>query len=272
VVVLQNDNESLAEELVPVAQAAGRAILRHFAGKAAPTWKADRTPVTQADTEAEAIILEALARLYPDVPVVAEEQAAAGLTPHIAQRFFLVDPLDGTRAFLQGSRDFTVNIGLVDGDQPVFGLIYAPAHGDLFVTTGPQIAVHLPLQRCDMPADLHHAVPLSARKPQDTALVGLTSHSSYSDAIRDFMKDRGIAETIIMGSSLKFCTLARGLADIYPRFGPTSEWDTAAGQAILEAAGGSVRCHDGRPLRYGKVNAGFVNPGFIAVGREPVCA
>lgn len=270
--VLRHDNEALAEALIPVAQAAGQAILRHFANGATATWKADRTPVTQADTEAEVLILEALARLFPDVPVVAEEQVAAGLIPPIGQRFFLVDPLDGTRPFLQGSCDFTVNIGLVDGDRPIFGLIYAPAHGDLFVTVGSQTAVHLPLQPCAMPDDLRRASPLSARRPNDTALVGLTSHSSYSDATRDFMKHRGISETIMMSSSLKFCALARGLADVYPRFGPTSEWDTAAGQVILEAAGGSVRCHDGRPLRYGKVDAGFINPGFIAVGREPVCA
>ena len=246
----------LMEGLIAAALTAGAEIWRIFQAGFAVEIKSDASPVTIADRAAEAIILEALLRLAPDVPVVAEEESEAGRVPDVADRFFLVDPLDGTKEFVRRGTDFTVNIGLIENGAPTLGVIYAPARNELYIgdaTSG------LAWSRKDGEV----RIPLKVRPP-GTPPVALASKSHDVPATEAFLKAVGAGERISVGSSLKFCLLAKGEADIYPRPSPTMEWDTAAGHAILLAAGGSVFAPDGSPFRYGK--PGFFNPGFVATG------
>ncbi len=266
---------ALAEPLMETAWRAGRAIMAFYAeGDIAVEHKTDRSPVTAADKAAEDIILRDLARLAPDTPVVSEEAAGAGRLPKVGARFFLVDPLDGTKEFISRNGEFTVNIALVEQGRPKFGLVYAPALGKVFVTLGPDQAA---LGMLDAQLDCFDFVstglaPIHVRQPPDTGLVALGSRSHMNDATRTFLQERGIVNTRSAGSSLKFCDLARGLADVYPRLAPTMEWDTAAGHAVLLAAGGFLETEDGAPLAYGKAEAQFRNPGFIAWGQKPARA
>ena len=232
--------------------------------------KDDASPVTDADEAAEKIILADLARLAPNVPVIAEEAVAAGKVPRIGHQLFLVDPLDGTKEFIRGTGEFTVNIALVADGVPRLGVIYAPALGDIYLTLGPERAVKARVAPGEI-APLSEAAPeeMHTRAPVPGQLVAAASRSHMNETTRAFLDSRGITETRSAGSSLKFCTLAAGLADVYPRLGPTMEWDTAAGDAILRAAGGAVLAEDDAPLRYGKADTGYLNPGFIAWGRAP---
>jgi 3'(2'), 5'-bisphosphate nucleotidase len=216
--------------------------------------KGDASPVTEADRAAEAIILKALALHAPGIPVVAEEEVAVGRVPALDSRFFLVDPLDGTREFVRGGDDYTVNIGLVVDGTPVLGLVLAPEQGRLWVgVVGGEAWVE------DSAGDRR---PLKVRSPL-AKLVVVASKSHMNEATRDYLAaELPGAELISVGSSLKFCLLAEGTADYYPRLSPTSEWDTAAGHAVLLAAGGWVDSPNGRPLAYGK--PGFLNAGFTA--------
>jgi 3'(2'), 5'-bisphosphate nucleotidase len=260
----------LLEGLLPSVLAAGRIEMRHFAAGVAVETKADTTPVTIADHEAEAVLLEGLQHAAPGVPVIAEEAVAAGRIPQITDAFFLVDPLDGTRAFIKRSPEFTINIGLVEGDHPVFGIIYAPALELLFATLGPGEAVEMQIAP-DAPAprlDDCRFTGLHTRAPDPEALVAFASRSHAAESTEAFLARLPITEKRKASSSLKFCLIARGEADLYARLGQTSEWDTAAGHAILAAAGGSVTTLDGEPLRYGKREAGFANPHFVAWGRK----
>jgi 3'(2'),5'-bisphosphate nucleotidase len=229
--------------------------------------KSDGSPVTLADAAAEAIILSDLARIAPGVPVVAEEAAAAGETPFTGRRFFLVDPLDGTREFLSRNGEFTVNIALIEDGTPVLGVVYAPVPGDLFVGDATDGARHATVADGQVRAWRS----IAARTPADGGLDVLASRSHLSDETRAFIGRFEIARMVQAGSSLKFCRLAAGEADLYPRLGRTMEWDTAAADAVLRAAGGSVLTLDGRPLVYGKRDqsgeADFANPWFVACGR-----
>ena len=250
------------------ALAAGKAILRVRATGARTSYKPDSSPVTEADEEAERIILERLGRLYPDIPVVAEEAVAAGKIPATdGAPFFLVDPLDGTKEFVSGHDDFTVNIALVEAGVPTMGFIYAPAlalayggaNGEAYkIVVAPDFSVQerLPIKACAMREPPVAVASRSHRTPETDAYLAGTR----SDDIRT------------IGSSLKFCLLAEGQADLYPRFGRTMQWDTAAGDAILRAAGGSTTDAEGRPLRYGRFEQvgepAFVNPDFIAFGAD----
>jgi 3'(2'), 5'-bisphosphate nucleotidase len=246
----------LMEGLTAAALKAGAEIWRIFQAGFEVEIKSDASPVTIADRAAEAIILEALLRLAPDVPVVAEEESEAGRTPKVGDRFFLVDPLDGTKEFVRRGTDFTVNIGLIEQSVPTMGLIYAPARGELYI--GDVLSALAWARR-----DGETRVPLKVRQPR-TPPVALASKSHDVPATEAFLKAIHCGERVSIGSSLKFCLLAKGEADIYPRPSPTMEWDTAAGHAILLAAGGSVFAPDGSPFRYGK--PGFFNPGFVASG------
>jgi 3'(2'), 5'-bisphosphate nucleotidase len=263
---------SLVEALLPAVLAAGRTEMRHFAAGVEVETKADTTPVTIADHEAEEILTEALRRTEPGIPVIAEEAVAAGHVPAVANAFFLVDPLDGTRAFIKGSPEFTVNIGLVVDREPVFGIIYAPARDEFFATLGPHEAIEAKISpQADAvrlaQTELHR---LKTREPDLQGLVAFASRSHAGQSTDEFFKQLPIAEKRKASSSLKFCLIARGEADLYARLGQTSEWDTAAGQAILAAAGGCVTTLDGAPLKYGKRDGGYANPHFIAWGREPL--
>ena len=249
----------LLPALARIAEQAGREILRHYHPGVEARLKGDRTPVTAADDAAEAIILSALAQLAPDIPAVAEEAVARGGLPDIDRRsrFFLVDPLDGTREFLAGNGEFTVNIALIEKTTPVLGVVHLPALGTTYAggPAGATLAVQ---------GDRPQAI--SARpKPADGVIVLASRSHNEGNALDLYLAEMHVAERIAAGSSLKFCRIAEGLADLYPRFGRTMEWDTAAGHAVLAAAGGSVTLIDGAALTYGK--PGFANPDFIARGR-----
>lgn len=265
------DQLDLAQSLLGAVLAAGRIEMAYFHAGVAVETKADRTPVTAADREAEAVIVSALARVAPGVPVVAEEAVAAGVMPVIGERFFLVDPLDGTREFIAGRLEFTVNIGLIDKGRPVFGLVYAPAVSRLFVTLAPDLAVEITIAPDSGATSLDglDRQRLATRQPDESALTAIASRSHMSKETESFLARYNIRERKTAGSSLKFCLVAKGEADLYPRFGPTCEWDTAAGDAILVAAGGIVNGLDGAPLPYGKTDRWLLNPPYVAWGRAP---
>lgn len=254
------------DSLVEIALVAGAEIMTIYNRESGPRTgtKGDGSPVTDADQKAEAIILARLASLYPDIPVVAEEEAAAGQVPATAAAFFLVDPLDGTKEFLNRNGEFTVNIGVVVNDVPVSGVVYAPALGELFA--GDASGAY---SRAVTDGLAGPKMALSVRRaPQKIVAIGSRSHGS--DAVSDWLKRYEVGAFVSKGSSLKFCHVASGQADIYPRFGRTMEWDTAAGDAVLRAAGGSVLGVDGCVLAYNKRNqahdADFANHFFIAYG------
>jgi 3'(2'), 5'-bisphosphate nucleotidase len=262
----------LVEALLPAVLAAGRIEMRHFAAGVEVETKADTTPVTIADHEAEEVLTEGLHRAAPGIPVIAEEAVAAGRVPATQDAFFLVDPLDGTRAFIKGSPEFTINIGLIIDRKPVFGIIYAPALDQLYATVGPHESVEARISTEDKGIDLANCTltRLATREPDPQALIAFASRSHAAQTTDEFLQRLPIVEKRKASSSLKFCLIARGEADLYARLGQTSEWDTAAGQAILGAAGGTVTTLDGRPLLYGKREAGYANPHFIAWAREPL--
>lgn len=266
------DYVPLVEALLPAVLTAGRIEMAHFAAGVTVETKADTTPVTIADHEAEAVLTEGLQRAAPGIPVIAEEAVAAGCVPATGDAFFLVDPLDGTRAFINGSPEFTINIGLVVDGRPVFGIIYAPALDQFYATVGPSESIEAKIAVAAREVDLAACVltRLATRQPDPQALIAFASRSHASQSTDAFLQRLPIAEKRKASSSLKFCLIARGEADLYARLGQTSEWDTAAGQAILTAAGGSVTTLDGRTLTYGKREAGYANPHFIAWARQPL--
>jgi 3'(2'), 5'-bisphosphate nucleotidase len=251
---------ALLPPLCELARGAGAEVLRHYENGFTVRAKADDTPVTEADEAAEAIILPALAPLLPGVPAISEEESAAGQSPALnGARFWAVDPLDGTKEFIKRTGEFSVNIGLIDGGRPVLGVIYAPVTRMLYAAAGPGSAFR---QR-----DGGAAEPIHARSAPADGMVVLASRSHDNDqALRDRLAALTVRERRKMGSSLKFCMIAEAEADIYLRMGPTCEWDIAAGQAILEAAGGSVTRLDGSPMIYGKADEAYLNPSFIARG------
>ncbi len=287
------DHTALARALLPVVLAAGRIEMSYFSADVLVETKQDASPVTAADREAEAVILRALATIAPDIPVIAEEAASSGKIPQIGERFFLVDPLDGTAEFIHQRDEFTVNIALIVDNKPVFGIIYAPALAELYVTLGPGAALGAQIRAAEITGDTVAAItaasaaelagaaangsltlencgliPLRCRRMDRRALSALVSRSHGNEQTETFLADYKIAQRISAGSSLKFCVMARGDGDIYPRLAPTMEWDIAAGHAILNAAGGRVGTLDGSPLQYGKADQGFKNPPFVAWGRE----
>lgn len=223
--------------------------------------KSDASPVTEADELADGIIARGLASAFPDIPAVTEEQAEShGLRE--APVFFLVDPLDGTKEFIQRRGDFTVNIALIENGVPTRGVVYAPAQNRLFYTdaSGRSVEEAGPHE----PGRVGELTPLSVAKPDPAALVVVASKSHRDQATDDYIARYKVADFRSAGSSMKFCLVAAGEADLYPRLGRTMEWDTAAGQAVLLGAGGAVvRFDDHTPLAYGK--AGFENPFFIAL-------
>lgn len=260
----------MPDDLIALCLTAGTRILQIYGADFAVTLKPDASPVTQADTDAEAIILAGLTKSHPGIPVVAEESVAAGNVPPPSDRFFLVDPLDGSKEFIARNGEFTVNIALIEHGVPVAGVVYAPALGRLWWGSSDDGAFAASVAD---PASVHPVIASTVRiavreAPDGTCAVGSRSHGSGEGDPR--LAGFAIADFKTIGSSLKFCLLAAGEADIYPRFGRTMEWDTAAGDAILRAAGGHVACLDGAPLTYGKRDqsgdADFANPFFLAVG------
>ena len=262
------DHKQLTAALLPAVLAAGAIEMRYYRAGVAVEAKADESPVTAADREAEAVLVAAIATAAPGVPIVAEEAVAAGRLPTLGAAFFLVDPLDGTREFIAQRGEFTVNIALVQDGMPAFGIVYAPASEELYVTLAPDAAAMARAAPRDTSISLDdiNLAPIRTRAPDPAGLVALVSRSHATPETEDFLARFTIASRTSAGSSLKFCCIARGAADIYPRVGPTMAWDTAAGHAVLSAAGGSVTTLDGQPLRYGTSAATLRNPDFVAWG------
>jgi 3'(2'), 5'-bisphosphate nucleotidase len=263
----ESDDELMLAVFERLALAAGREVMRVFHAGCAVDRKSDSSPVTEADRESEKIILAGLRVAFPAIPCVAEEEASAGImAPDLGDAFFLVDPLDGTKEFVNRRTDFTVNIALVRHGVPEIGVVFAPCTRRFF-SGRPGRAESIEV---DDGYQIVGRRPISVRTAvAPLAVVASRSHNTpETDA---YIRDLGAAEIVSVGSSLKFCLVAGAEADVYPRFGRTMEWDTAAGDAVLRAAGGMTRTLDGQPLAYGKRNQSddedFANPHFIASGR-----
>jgi 3'(2'),5'-bisphosphate nucleotidase len=256
----------LIEDMIAIALTAGQTILPIYRTGCSSSIKADGSPVTLADERGEEIILRELGGLFPGFPVVAEEAATAGRIPYIDSKFFLVDPLDGTKEFISGSGDFTINIALVEDGVPVLGVVYAPALGQIYAGSRGQGA------RLGKVTDgaIEEWRTISVCRPSKDGLVVVASKSHLTAETSEFVARFPVRQFISAGSSLKFCQVASGVADLYPRLGRTMEWDTAAADAVLRAAGGSVRRMNGEVLCYGKRNQAedcdFANPWFVASG------
>jgi len=263
-----SSDSDMLQSLIYTAQRAGGAIMAVFATDFAVRDKADASPVTAADEAAEKIILGDLASIAPEIPVVAEEAVSAGKVPAILgangeERFFLVDPLDGTREFISRRDEFTVNVALIEDGRPVLGVVFAPARHELYwgdVRAGK--AGHINADPDGTMPSMGSAI--SARRAPESGLTAVASRSHRTPETDAFLANYPVTEFRSIGSSLKFCLVAAGEADIYPRIGTTMEWDTAAGHAVLVAAGGRVTGFKGEPFNYGK--PGFRNGDFIAWG------
>ena len=264
-------------DLNPIMLAAGAEIMRIYATDFAVETKGDASPVTEADQKAEAIILAGLKHIAPGIPVFAEEEAAAGRFPTTAGTFFLVDPLDGTKEFISKNGEFTVNIALIEDGRPVLGAVYAPALGKIWWGSVGKGAFMASVTE----GVIGEARSIKVRQPEG-GLIAVGSRSHGGAETQEYLKAYEVTDFVAAGSSLKFCLIAEGQADIYPRMGRTMEWDTAAGDAILRAAGGRVETLDGQPLRYGKrfqdprssnvsgsadyYDGDYANPHFVAFG------
>ena len=254
------------ETLAAIALEAGELIMQVYATDFEVFNKNDKSPVTEADEKAEAWILNALAELAPDIPVLAEEAVSAGHIPEIGDRFILVDPLDGTKEFINKRGEFTVNIALIEHGRPVLGVVFAPALDRLFVADSVSSAWQASAKPGAAVPPASERKPMRIRKVVDGGITAIASKSHRTPETDAFLEKFEIGEIISAGSSLKFCLIAAGEADLYPRMGRTMEWDTGAGQAVVEAAGGRVLQEDGAPLLYGKTKRGYDNPHFIVYG------
>ena len=257
-----NDADRLARLFGEITLRAGRAIMKARETANAPQYKSDGSPVTAADLAADEIIRRELAQHLPELVVITEESCTAA-TATKADRFILVDPLDGTKEFIKGSAEFTVNIALIERGTPVAGAVHAPALGLLYV--GGKTASRAQYASADTDPHLGALQPIAVRPAPPEGWHVVVSRSHLDPATKELIGRHPIAEQRTAGSSLKFCLVAEGEADVYPRLGPTMEWDTAAGHAVLLAAGGSVMDIDGRPMQYGKPD--FRNGSFIAWGK-----
>jgi len=253
-------NQAAIDELLHIARVAGDATMEIYHSNFEIYSKKDESPVTEADRKAEAIITPVLQKLAPDVPVVAEEAFSAGSSPDIeGKMFWLVDPVDGTKQFIKKQDEFTVNIALIDHNRrPIFGVVHAPALDRMFWGS---LAYGAFVRNPD-----GEVKPISVRHAPQEGIVAVVSRSHKTPEVDEFLKDYTVAKEVSSGSSIKFCQVAEGTADLYPRFGPTMEWDTGAGHAVVLGAGGSVLTPEGDEFLYGK--PGFKNGFFIAKGKE----
>jgi 3'(2'), 5'-bisphosphate nucleotidase len=259
--------ESVPLSLAAIARAGGTSIQRVVKSGLTHVTKPDGSPCTNADLEAESVILSGLAEAFPDIPVVTEESGATGRP--LGEAFFLVDPLDGTRDFLAGRPEFTVNIALMGAGSPRAGAIYAPVLGRLFIGGTTAWVADVAPGDGTIPIDAWR--PMTTRRVPAAGLVALESLSHRDRATERFLARLPLAGRRNLSSSLKFCLVAAGEADVYARFGPTMEWDIAAGDAIVRAAGGTVMRPTGEPLAYGRADRSFRNEAFVAWG-DPLYA
>jgi 3'(2'), 5'-bisphosphate nucleotidase len=268
--------QQVLDGLSEIVSRAAQATLATPFSSVAHRMKKDMSPVTAADEASEALILEGLARLLPGVPVIAEESVAKTLKGDLAPKgglgpsFFIVDPLDGTKEFLAGRDEFTVNVALVTHGVPIAGIIAAPAQGLLWRGVVGAKAERLRLKLGAAPREAYDRSFIRVRKAPARLTVA-TSRTHLDEVTEDFLSRLPIGKRYLCGSSVKFCHIAEGAADIYPRMSPTREWDIAAGCAILVAAGGTVTTPDGGPLTFGQSAKKFLVPGFIAWG-DPAIA
>jgi 3'(2'), 5'-bisphosphate nucleotidase len=256
----------LALRFGEIASQAGKVIMAVYEPTLGVTTKVDGSPVTEADIAAERVIRARLTEILPEVPIVAEESfdpTAKGSAP---ERFLLVDPLDGTREFIAGSHEFTVNIALVENGKPIVGCVYAPALNQLYLAGA--AAYRAEMRPGEALPKLAAMQKLATEPYPARGLRAMASRSHLDPETEALLQRLQVGTWKSAGSSLKFCMIAQGDGDIYPRLAPTMEWDTAAGQAVLTAAGGCVIGRDGSPFQYGK--SGFRNNGFVAWGREPL--
>ncbi|MAI90099.1 3'(2'),5'-bisphosphate nucleotidase CysQ [Ponticaulis sp.] len=261
-------NTELSDKLVKVSVDAGVVIMEIYnaASGIETDTKSDDSPVTLADQKAEDIILAVLKEVAPGVPVLAEESVAAGNIPDVGDEFFLVDPLDGTKEFIKKGTDFTVNIALIQNGRPVMGVVYAPARSHIWVAEGPATAWEAEVAPGgDVPAAADRK-PMKIRPLPEAGVTAVASKSHRTPETDEFLGKFKVAELVSMGSSLKFCMIAAGDADLYPRLGRTMEWDTGAAHAVISAAGGRVLTLEGIDLTYGKKERGYDNPHFVVYG------
>ncbi|WP_417684120.1 3'(2'),5'-bisphosphate nucleotidase CysQ [Roseibium sp.] len=275
-----------SERLLTLAVSAGSEIMSVYGSSFSAERKADGSPVTVADERAEAVILAGLADVFPSVPVVAEEAVEAGNLPEASNRYFLVDPLDGTKEFVSRNGEFTVNIALVEEGVPVFGVVYAPALGEIFwggalsadlVGEGASANSSGAYKGKVVDGEIVDVTPIAVRSAPVSGLSVLASRSHLSEETAAFIEKFNVAERVSAGSSLKLCLLAEGKADLYPRLAPTMQWDIAAGDAVLRAAGGAVLVADGyEPLGYrvpkGAEKSDLLNPFFVALSSPALLA
>ncbi len=256
---LAEDLASCGRDLATIVEAAAQIILPFWRTELDVVRKADESPVTEADKAGERLILAQLAERFPEIPAISEEHASEfGAPDSIGPRFFLVDPVDGTKAFVRGDPNFTVNIGLIDRGVPVAGAICAPATGEVWFTSAEGV-----LKR-EGPGGAE--VRVQARPWPEGQALALVSHTMKEERAAELAAQYGFSLRAPMDSSIKLVRIAEGAADIYPRHGPTMEWDTAAGHAILIAAGGRFTTPEGGAFLYGKADQGFRNGWFVARG------
>lgn len=260
--------QALCNIIKRIALEAGELTLDYFdeSGFVGADVKGDGSPVTAADRAAEQVIEKALKDLTPDIPMVGEEASEEGRIPDLSQAdyFWLVDPLDGTKEFISGSGDYTINIALIHEGRPLIGVVYAPVRGELYAGHGPGTAIRYM-------EDSGREKPIRVRPPPKEGLTVVASaHHGNPQRLDGFLQDFKVAKILKRGSSLKICAVAAGKADIYPRFGPTCEWDTAAGDAVLRAAGGTIIDLSGRDFTYGHSGRKFLNTEFIACPQDMV--
>ena len=253
-----NVSLGLAEQIGEIAKRAGRGIMKVYETDFEVETKGDNSPVTKADQEAEALIFRAIRQgITGEFPLIGEEATAAGKAPDIGNGpFWLIDPLDGTKEFISRNGDFTVNIALIEDGMPVLGVVHLPVTQDTYIATRAGVFAQY--------GGDGKAMQISCRQAPKSGLIAIASRNHRTPETDAYLDKLNVGGTMSAGSSLKFCRVAEGRADVYPRFGPTMEWDTAAGHAVLMFAGGEVVTLDGKPLQYGK--AGLRNPNFIARG------
>jgi 3'(2'), 5'-bisphosphate nucleotidase len=265
-------DDRLLDELTTVVSAAGAAILAARSGSLDTRTKPDLTPVTAADHAAEAVILDALARLLPGMCIVSEEAAGRAPPQRIPDSFVLVDPLDGTREFIAGRDEFTINLAIVADGRPRLGIVAAPAHGLLWRGLEGRGAERLRLSPGAPASAAQARSPIRTRPSPRSGLIAAISRSHLDPQTQAYLARLPISDRRACGSAVKFCQVAEGSADVYARFSPTCEWDVAAGHAVLAAAGGVVNTPDGAPVSYGRMAENFGVPAFIAWGDPSAAA
>ncbi len=263
---MTDNADQLARTLALICAEAAKPVMEVYAKDFTPEQKEDRSPVTEADKRAEVVILEMLERLVPGIPVMAEEQMSEGIGCDTSGDFFLVDPVDGTKEFIKKNGEFTINIGLIRDRKPVVGCVYAPALDKIYLGGRQAFAATLSPGDAFDPKAL---APIATRTPPAHGLTAVMSRSHADPRTQDFADAHNVVEKISAGSSLKFCRVAEGSADLYPRFAPTMEWDTAAGHAVLNAAGGCVTTPEGEDFLYAKEDTSYLNGHFIGWARLP---